>query len=151
MKKLLQNKKYEIIEHTADTGLKVWGKNFNELLRNAACGMYHLICEKNVIEKKIQELVSIKNFPKADFETLLITFLNELLYKTAIKKLVFKDFKIVIKNGSKKGFVINAFCFGERYSFKKHGRFLELKAATYHCLKVCKRNNLLYTKIFFDV
>jgi len=59
-KKPLQNKKYEVIEHTADVGLKVWGKNFVELLKNAACGMYHLVCEKNVIEKKLKKLLLLK-------------------------------------------------------------------------------------------
>ncbi|MFQ3675665.1 MAG: archease [Endomicrobiia bacterium] len=80
-----------------------------------------------------------------------MNFLNELLYKTAIKNLVFKDFKVVIKTTAKKMVVIKALCFGEKYSFKKHGQFLELKAATYHCLKVYKRKNGFYTKIFFDV
>jgi SHS2 domain-containing protein len=152
MKKNLQkNKKFVVIGHTADIGIKVWGKSFGQLLKNAACGMYKIICEKNNIKPILKKRICIKKISKNDKESLLVNFLNELLYKTAIEKVVFNNFKIKIYSYSKNLCTIEVFCFGEKYSFEKHGRFLELKAATYHNLKIYKKNNSFYTQIFFDV
>jgi SHS2 domain-containing protein len=145
------NKKFEVVDHTADIGLKVWGKNFSQLLKNAACGMYSLICQVEQVEKKLCKKVCVEFSPTSEQELLLVIFLNELLYITSTKMLVFKDFKVKIKNFFNKKIVVESTCLGERYNSQKHGKFLELKAATYHNLKISKRNGFLYTKIFFDV
>ena len=39
-------KNYELIEHTADVGIRVRGKGLNELFQNAAVAMFEIIAEE---------------------------------------------------------------------------------------------------------
>ena len=40
-------KPYELIEHTADTGLKAYGKDLSEAFKNAAIGMFDIITDNS--------------------------------------------------------------------------------------------------------
>ena len=72
---------YELIDHTADIGLKVNGTTLFDLFENAALGMFHIIGGKvksqdsAVLEKSIE----VKKTVDA-FEELLVSWLSELLY-----------------------------------------------------------------------
>ncbi|MFH1640350.1 MAG: archease [Candidatus Omnitrophota bacterium] len=52
-------KNYELIEHTADIGIKVKGKDLNQLFRNFALAMFDIIAEKK--KPKTQEASKNKN------------------------------------------------------------------------------------------
>ncbi len=50
---------YELIEHTADVGIKAYGKNISEAFENAAKGMFDIITDKSEIEA-VGEYIFIK-------------------------------------------------------------------------------------------
>lgn len=140
------SKKFELIEHTADVGIVVYGGTVEELFENAALGMYNIICEnfsqigQNVSQEGIVE--------DTELETLLVLFLNELIFQTFTNKILFSKFNVTIEYQKK--YKAKFVCFGENYQPDKHGRLLELKAATYHDLKILKQEKLYTTKIIFD-
>lgn len=139
-------KKFELINHTADIGIKVYGKTLEELFVNSAFGMYNIICEKF---KKISPKQKYKNVIKEfDNETLLISFLNDLLYQTFVNKILFCEFQI---KSFKSDHSISFICYGENYDKNKHGHIIELKSATFHNIKI-KKNfwGLFETIIIFD-
>ncbi len=149
---MLDKKKFEVINHTADIGLKVFGKNICHLLENAAYGMYSLLCDIKKIRNK--HLFKITFLEKNDFELVLVTFLNRLLYHTSTKFFLFKKFIVKINHlSNKKDFVkVIAECYGEKYCSKKHGPLMEIKAVTYHNLKIVKKNkNNFSGTVFFDI
>ncbi|MCX7941347.1 MAG: archease [Endomicrobia bacterium] len=141
-------KKFDFIEHTADVGIVVYAKTYNQLFENAAYGMYNIICEnftKIADEKKYDAKIS-----EIDLETLLVSFLNDLLYQTFVNKVIFCKFRIeelVCNEGS---YNINFAAYGEDYNVNKHGRLLELKAATFHGLKIEKSFDTYTVTIIFD-
>ncbi|MBL7092144.1 MAG: archease, partial [Candidatus Omnitrophica bacterium] len=50
-------KRYEIIDHTADIGLRAYGKDLKQLFANAACGMFGILADlKNVRPKESLEI-----------------------------------------------------------------------------------------------
>ncbi|MDY6868478.1 MAG: archease, partial [Chloroflexota bacterium] len=68
---------YQEIDHTADLALKVWGEDFNTLLQQAALGVYDLM--GIVVDEDVQIHYNF-SIEKAEDETQLVDFLNELVY-----------------------------------------------------------------------
>jgi len=137
-------KKYELIEHTADVGIKAYGKNISEAFENAAKGMFDIItnCSKinNVGEYNIQ-------LEAPDFEQLLVDWLSELLFLNSTKNLVFGFFKVEIDKDHP---YLSASVFGEKYNIDKHKIGNEIKAVTYHMLEI-KKKRLYHVQILFDI
>ena len=138
-------KRFELIEHTADVGIKAYGKNPHHLFSNSAYGMFSLITDLSTVSPK--EKIGIK-LTSLSREELLIAWLNELLYHFNQSKILLKKFNIKELNGEH----LLAEVFGERYDKKKHRLKMEVKAATYHQLKIEQvTNNRWQAKIIFDV
>ena len=136
---------YEIIEHTADVGLKVNGTTLKELFENAASGMFYIVAHKKSStneHKKIQIKKEVE-----DFEELLVDWLSELLYIFDSQKILFSNFKILELNN---GGVIGE-AFGEKIDPSKNTLQTEIKAVTFHDLKIEEDKNGFSCKIIFDV
>ncbi len=137
---------YELIEHTADIGIKVYAETLEELFSNAALGMFNLICDTTKINPSETLPIYIQS---TDLETLLIDFLNELIFFIFTKKMVFSKIKIDELNENK--FVLKSNSYGEYYNKDRHGHLFELKSATFHNLKIERIGRLYITTIIFDV
>lgn len=149
------------VEHTADIGIRVSGKTLEELFENAAYGMFAQLTDIDKIQPKEKIEVEVQGYDK---ESLLVNWLNELLYLSATKKMFFSQFKI--KNLSAKvaeeespqraqkteePMKLLSWVIGEKIDRKKHSLHLEIKAATYHNLKIIKNKQGYQTTIIFDV
>ncbi|MDH7506401.1 MAG: archease, partial [Candidatus Thermoplasmatota archaeon] len=68
-------KTYELIDHTADVGIKAYGKTLSEAFENAAKGMFDIITNNSQIES----IGEYEIFLEADnLEQLLVDWLSEL-------------------------------------------------------------------------
>jgi SHS2 domain-containing protein len=138
----MMKNKIEIINHTADIGIKVRGKTFEELFINSVNGLYKIIGVKYNGEGGLIEL----NFEADEIEDLLVKFLNEIIYYVETKKLGGKIEKIEIKK-NENGYTLNVKMITKKIkSIEK-----EVKSATYHNLKVEKVENEYITTIIFDL
>lgn len=135
-------KKFELIEHTADMGLKAYGKNLAEAFANAAYGMFSIIAELDNVKEKETRRVEIKGDDK---EGLLFEWLNTLLYYFDVEGLIFKKFNIVEFGEDQ----LKADCLGEKYNPKRHQLKTGIKSATYYMLEVNKTKNQV--QVIFDV
>ena len=137
-------KTYELIDHTADVGVKSYGKNLSETFENAAKAMFDIITDNSEIESIGQYDIKLE---APDLEQLLVDWLSELLYLNSAKNLVFGFFKVEIDEKKKK---LSAKIFGEKYNVSKHKIGSEIKAVTYHMLEV--RNKRPYhVQVLFDI
>ena len=135
----IQESGYLEVEHTADWELEVWASDLEGLFEEAARGMYHLA--GIVLEDGLRET---RNFclDGPDPESLIVTFLSELLYYSELERLAFDTFKF-----EKSGDSISALVEGAQiHSIEK-----EIKAVTYHNLKVEQSKRGLEVRIIFDV
>ena len=141
------NKNYELIEHTADIGIRVKGKELKELLKNAAVAMFDLIAEKKpqaTNHKSGAKKIIVKQ--KADnLDELFINWLNELLSLSATKEIIFEDFKVNKLEENK----LQASVSGS--DIKNYKVNTEIKAATYHQLKIEQINGDWQAEVIFDV
>jgi SHS2 domain-containing protein len=133
------NAGFREIEHTADWELEVWAPDMPALLEQAARGMYALSGVQLKSESRVSRSFNLEMF---DEESLLVDFLNELLWILEGESLAFDHFQLQIEEGNLKTVLQGA----PVASLKK-----EIKAVTFHNLQINRRKNGLIVRIVFDV
>ena len=139
---------YKVIEHTADIGLKVTGKTLGQFYENAAFGMFSMLSDPKRVKAGSSLAVEAHGI---DLETLLVAWLNELLYLSCKRKTVFSWFKAGIKRRGRSEYVLKGIAKGEKIARGNPAPNFEIKAATYHGLKVKKIRSGYSTTIYFDI
>ena len=138
------SKNYELLEHTADIGIRTKGDSLKELFQNTALAMFDIIAGIPTKKSKRKEGITIKE--KADnIEELFINWLNELLSLSAVKELIFTDF--IIEKLDEHS--IKSICIGE--DIKNFKVNTEIKAATYHELKLEQTKSGWQAEVILDV
>ena len=138
-------KPYEYLEHTADMGLLVRGKNLSELLKNAARGLL----ETMVVVDTIDETASIEIYLTAEsVEELFVGWLDELIFRHETEEIFFKRADIHRCSETE----MFATVYGEPANFNKHEVYTEIKSVTYHQLEVLQKTDGSWcAQVIFDL
>jgi SHS2 domain-containing protein len=134
------NYRYEEIEHTADRALKVWGRKLPDLFVGAARGLYSLMANLDGLVATGWREVRLE---ARDRESLLVEWLNELLFLTEMEGLLFVDSRIESLSGTQ--LMARAGCVVAPVT-KAH-----IKATTFHNLELVQDEGGWSTVITFDV
>jgi len=137
-------KRFEILDHTADIGVIVYGGNLKALFENAGKAFFHLITDLKKVRCRIEKKVVIEG---ESLERLMVDWLSELLYLHDVENLLFKEFKIesVGKGGLK------ATARGEPFEEGVHAIKTEVKAVTYHQIEVRQEKGRWRAQVIFDL
>ena len=131
---------FEEIEHTADWALRVRGQNLSELFRNAAFGMLSLLDIEPVPGNTESRFFELK---AEDTETLLVSWLEELLYPLEVENAAVVDFQVDVLEKAQLKATIEL---KKIASIKK-----EIKAVTFNELDIRTVESGYETIIVFDV
>ena len=141
---MMPAKRYEQFSHTADIGVRVYGRTLKDLFDNAAFAMFDIIAD---LEGLKGDIVHDIELTAPNHEELLIAWLDELLYNFYTKGVIFYRFDIDELSGD----VIKAKAFGRNVSDNRNRLKTEIKAATYYNLKIRKLDDYYQVDIVFDV
>lgn len=131
---------YEEIEHTADLALRVHGASLAELFANAAEGMVHLAGRHPTGPTTDHYEIHLAS---PDPETLLIDWLNELLFLAEVHGRILSGFVFVH---------IDETSLDARVDGAPSGRAQDsIKAATFHNLEIRREDGGYTVTIVFDV
>jgi SHS2 domain-containing protein len=120
---------YELFEHTADLGLRVQANTLDELLFEAARGLLAMLVANPQDVRAVQtKTVTIDEMEPA---YLLFDWLTELLYAFDSDRLLLSEFSLKLH-----GHRLTATCRGEPMDSTRHQMEHEVKAITYHALRV---------------
>ncbi len=136
-------KRYETFEHKADVGVKGYGSSVEEAFENGARALFSVMVDLEAIDGNEKQDIECS---ADDIEALFVEWLNGLLSTADAEGLVFSDFGVEIEGNSLRGWAL-----GERLDHEKHRPVVEVKAATYHMLKVEKVNDLYIAQCVVDV
>ena len=136
--------RFEIIDHTADIGIRAYGKGLGEVFANAAYGMFSIITDLNKVYDDICHDIEVE---ASDVEELLVSWLNELLYVFDTENVLFCRFDI--DNISQKR--LQARAWGEKVDRSRHAIMTSIKAATYHMISVEKRESGFTVQVILDI
>jgi SHS2 domain-containing protein len=136
--------RYKVVEHTADIGIETESETLAELFALSACAMFDLMID----------LADVRPTQKADVslhadsqEELLVTWLNELVFRAEISGMFFSKFEVdSVDEGS-----LKAAAWGEPYDEDRHTIDHSIKAATYHELEVSQSDRGWSARVIFDV
>ncbi len=138
---------YAILEHTADKGVRAWGRTLEELFENAARGMYRLVVDPAGKKTDVSIPISVEVPDPLDRSDLLVKWLRELIYLTDVQKVVFTDFTVhrvteTAVEGEARGFVVedNSMLDGA-----------PVKAVTYHRLRLERTPEGWEAEFYVDV
>jgi SHS2 domain-containing protein len=135
---------YEHFEHTADLGLRVRAPDLNTLFAEAAEALSAAIVEDvNAIEPREPLTVRVAGTDRA---YLLFDWLRELLYRFDAERRLFRRFDVQV---SEKG--LEATAWGEPYDPERHPLSHEVKAITYHGLRVEREGEEWVVEVIVDI
>ena len=130
--------RWEEIEHTADLALRLWAADLPDLFATAAQGMFSLF----IVTADALPATKVLTLTALDVETLLVAWLNELLYLLEVEGLAFTAFTFTQLTPTRLEATLRG------------GPVLEyagyVKAATFHDLRVVAIPEGYETEIVFD-
>lgn len=145
-------KDFELIPHTADIKIRVYGKDLQQLFTHALTAMFtimrpntrqctyksdRLVCDALPIHRTA-------TISSPDTESLLVDFLSYALYLSDVHNEAYLNMQVSNMNNTS----INAVLMGIAVDGFEQS---EVKAVTYHDLKIVMKDGLLQTDIVFDI
>jgi len=137
-------KRFEILDHTGDIGIIVYGRDLNELFLNAGKAFFSLLTDLRRIRIKLERNIVLQG---DNLEELMVAWLGELLYLFDAKGLLFSRFHLEKMNRCS----LKATAGGEFFQPERHLLKREIKAVTYHQVKVENRDGKWEGRIIFDL
>ena len=135
-------KNFDFLDHGADIGIVAYGEDLKEVFTNAAHALFSLIADGEVREELCHEVEA----QAEDNESLLVVWLNELIYLFDTRNMLFSRFEISELSGTR----LKATGYGEEVDPSRHELKTGVKAATYHMLEL-KREDGYRVQVIFDV
>ncbi|HRD23277.1 MAG TPA: archease [Candidatus Hydrothermia bacterium] len=134
---------YEILNHTADFGVRITGKTLEELFESGSQAIIDAMVE-------FKGHGAWKSIPYKDeaetLEDLLVDFLSEVIFRTVVEYKVFVKCQLVISE-----FTLDGVLYFEDFDPSIHRLKKEIKSVTYHNLSIKKTANGYETEIICDV
>ncbi len=135
---------YEIVDHTADIGIRLRASSLEELFQGAALAFYDLLVESSSVESRETRRLHVE----ADaVDELMVAWLSELLYLFETER--FLACRVQIEHMSEHE--LEARLEGEEFNPDKHKLLLLFKGVTFHQLEVRKTQEGWVAQVIFDV
>lgn len=139
-----RGKKFRFLNHTADLGILVYGRDLEELFSNAGEVFFNIITDLQRVRESTERIIRVES---PNLEDLMVHWLGELLYMHDVDGLLFKSFSIdELRDGS-----LKARARGEAFDEGRHVIKTEIKAVTYHQIQVKKEKERWRARIIFDL
>src|SRR5262245_13216771 len=135
---------YEMFEHTADLGLRVRSPDLDWLFADAGLCLFSAILE-DVGTVRSERPVTVE-LAGTDREFLLFDWLRDLLLKFDEDHLVFGRFEMHVRDDG-----LSATAWGEPLDTTRHLLAREVKAITYHELKVLREGDGWLAEVIVDI
>jgi len=132
---------FEILEHTADIGVRATGATVEEAFENACLGLIEILGARSSAPRR-EERVALD---ASDPEALLVALMDELIYRTEVGPEGVAGVRVHFDGPAS---LVATIEWGDRDPAPSP---LELKAATYHQLSLRKMEGGWEASVFFDV
>lgn len=135
--------KYEIVEHTADVGVRGRGNTLDELFAGMARGLFALIADLETVHPTVERRVELERDTP---EELLHAWLDELNAMHQIRGELYAEFEPTVD-----GIRLTATVRGEPIDLDRHRLGTEIKAITWHDLAVRQTAEGYEAEVLLDV
>ena len=142
---------FEFLEHTADLGVRITGASPRELVEEAVRAFYAVLLDpaaSGAVGDSVERPVDLTS---PDGEGVVVELLNELIYRFDAEKLllpVLEVEEVDLKSGSGR---LRGRLRGERFDPARHALATEVKAATYHAIRIEEAGGRLKIDVILDL
>ncbi len=119
---------WEHFTHGADIGVRGMGGTPAEAFEQSALALTAVVTDLSTVSQSQHRIVRCQ---APDLELLLVDWLNGVVSEMAVQGLLFSGFKVEIDEDG-----LRAELWGEQVDIIRHHPAVEIKGATYTCLKV---------------
>jgi len=139
---------FELFEHTADLGLRIRAATLEDLLTEAGRGLLAMLVANPDAVRPVQTRTI--TLAAAEPAYLLFDWLSELLYAFETDKLLLAEFAMDL-NHTPAEWRLSAQCRGEPMDTGRHEMDHEVKAITYHGLRVEQTPDGWQAEVIVDI
>ena len=136
---------FQTFEHTADVGLRVTAPSLDALFAEAARGFFALLVENPDAIRPVNQIEIALS--AEDHESLFVDWLRELLYRFDTEHFLGAEFAVELSDRRS----LKARIRGETLDFSRHQMLQEIKAVTYHGLRVDQTPTGWSAEVIFDI
>jgi SHS2 domain-containing protein len=140
---MLKKPSYELVDHTADLGVHVYGRDAKDLFQNAALALVDQLVETLDLLSRQKEQITIEG---NDWPDLMVNWLREILYLWAGKAIFVQSVQIDSISENR----LTAHLWADPFSLDRHTLKSEIKAVTYHQIQVFDAGDRWEANIIFD-
>ncbi len=137
-------KKYELIDHTADIGLQIYGSSREEVFRHAGFALFDIMTDIATVRALEKRTFTLQ---RDNLEELLVEWMGALLFLFDTEHLLFSRFTINDISDT----VLIAEAHGETFDPSRHVIETTVKAVTYHSLSILQQANSWQATVILDV
>jgi SHS2 domain-containing protein len=131
---------YDILDHTADLKIKVYGNSYKSIFENSVIAVSDLIIDSNSTDNKIEKNIEIT---KESLDDMLIQLLNDLLFYLETENILFNRARLNISGTGAIGTLYG-------YNLPENPCYRNvIKAITYYSLEIRPENG--YAILVLDV
>jgi len=137
-------KSWSTFEHPADLGLCAEGDSLAALLEALGEGMYRQICDGRGVVAARTVTVEVAS---DDLESLAVDFLSDLLRLFHLERFLLASLRVTACDETS----ASATATGEAYDPVRHELGAEIKAVTYHQIKIAREEGRWVGRVILDV
>ncbi|MCD6365395.1 MAG: archease [Planctomycetes bacterium] len=137
-------KEFSTFEHTADIGLAASGDTLAELFEALAEGLCDVICSRDSALAAQSRNIEVQ---AEDVGALTVDFLEKVLWVIQVEHLVVSD--VHVDSACRTSVAAEVLC--EPYDSERHEILTDVKAVTYHQLKVAREGRRWIGRVVLDI
>jgi SHS2 domain-containing protein len=134
---------FELLEHTADVGIRAWGDTLETAFEQAAHGLFAVIADPVGVDPRIERRLAVE---ADDPEGLLVEWLERLNREHQIRGELYASFRVQTAAGG-----LTATIRGEPLDPARHDLRSEVKAVTWHGVRVRREETRTEVRVLLDI
>ena len=135
---------FEVLEHPADIGFRAFGGTLPELFAHSALAMLSIAADPAAVLPREEYPLAVES---GDRESLLVDWLNEVLYWFDGKRVALREFRVTHLEPES----MRATGWGEPYDADWHRSKLIVKAVTWHQLRIARHDGGWLAEVYLDI
>jgi SHS2 domain-containing protein len=138
---------FRYLDHMTDVIIEAYGNTLDDAFENSARALVNTMFDLKEVSGNDEIKVEVWGH---DLESLLYNWLEKVLLVVLIDNIVVSDFKVKI---SKKNddYLLVGIASGENLNLNIHHYKVEVKAVTYHEMKIRQEKNKVTTRFLLDI
>ena len=135
---------YQLIDHTADTGVRVWAETLEQLFAEACRALFEQITDPAGLTDPRPQPLRVEGI---DLTDLLINWMRACLEIWTVDQCLVRSARL----GSIKDLIAEGQILAQTFDPRQHPIFVDIKAVTYHDARITETDDGWEAAVIFDV